>query len=98
MCEGERSTALSVNQIRGKHFARNEKGIALQTEVVNVLHFVAPVVDESLVEENGVLCIPQHHVAMLNTSIMPYGSWNREGKQVMRKRVLCAAFAHLLFT
>ena len=98
MCEGERSTALSVNQIRGKHFTWNEKGIALQTEVVNVLHFVAPVVDESLVEENGVLCIPQHHVAMLNTSIMVYGSWNREGKQVMRKRVLCAAFAHLLFT
>lgn len=51
-------SSLSMNQVNGEDVAWNIEGVALVTQVVDVLHLVAAVVDESLVEKEGVLIVP----------------------------------------
>ncbi len=75
--------SLSMNQVNGEHVAWNIEGVALVTQVVDVLHLVAAVVDESLVEKEGVLVVPQHDIATMEKLERRYGSWKREGKHRM---------------
>lgn len=76
-------SSLSMNQVNGEHVAWNVEGVALVTQVVDVLHLVAAVVDESLVEKEGVLIVPQHDIATMKKFERRYGSWKREGKHRM---------------
>lgn len=90
--------SLSMNQVNGEHVAWNIEGVALVTQVVDVLHLVAAVVDESLVEKEGVLIVPQHDIATMEKLKKRYGSWKREGKHRMCSNWSAGEFIHTVLT
>lgn len=93
-----KSFSLSMNQVNGEDVAWNIEGVALVTQVVDVLHLVAAVVDESLVEKEGVLIVPQHDVATMEKPEKRYGSWKREGKHRMCSNWSGGEFIHTVLT
>lgn len=93
-----KSFSLSMNQVNGEHVAWNIEGVALVTQVIDVLHLVAAVVDESLVEKEGVLIVPQHDIATMEKLKKRYGSWKREGKHRMCSNCSGGEFIHTVLT
>ena len=87
-----------MNQVNGEHVAWNIEGVALVTQVIDVLHLVAAVVDESLVEKEGVLIVPQHDIATMEKLKKRYGSWKREGKHRMCSNCSGGEFIHTVLT
>ncbi len=90
--------SLSMNQVNGEDVAWNIEGVALVTQVIDVLHLVAAVVDESLVEKKGVLIVPQHDIATMKKPEKRYGSWKREGKHRMCSNCSGGEFIHTVLT